>query len=93
MNALREQLDPNPTKIGRKGKAAMKTWAKSEWVNIDLSQDSEEARAYKAFFYKWYEAGLLNIKPWDVYIEDSDAIFPSFLEDKFYQAGMLDRAA
>ena len=79
--------------IGRKGGAALKEWAKTKWVNLDLTQNTSRVRAYKAFFQRWYEAGLLNIKPWNVIVDEADAEFPSFLEDKFYEAGIKDRAA
>lgn len=79
--------------MGKNGTAAFKKWANSEWVNLDISKDTPRLRAYKSFFQKWYEAGLLNIKPWNVVVDEVDAEFPSFLEDKFYEAGIKDRAA
>lgn len=79
--------------IGRSGNAALKKWAKSEWVNLDLTQNTSSVKAFKDFFQRWYEAGLLNINPWDVHFKESDADFPPFLEDKFFQAGIADRAA
>lgn len=58
--------------MGKHGKAAFEKWAESKWVNLDLSQNAPKVQAYKSFFHRWYEAGLLNIKPWNVIVDEAD---------------------
>jgi predicted RNA methylase len=85
--------NPELNKYGRKGQNAFKSWAKNEYVNIDISNtESTETKLYKNFFETYYNGGLngLPIPLLQKTASVLDAHFPPFLADVFYVAGKND---